>query len=82
MAIRLGNSCGNCEHLDQGNTCKQHGVQVGTSYTCDSFEMKAALKSEQHCVTCVRYETSDCANPQKAAPEMSCNHWAPQKIMA
>jgi len=72
----------NCENLIEGNTCKVHGVQVGTSYTCDSFEMKAALKTEQNCVSCVRFETSDCANPQKAAPGMSCNHWAPQKASA
>ncbi|WP_317131393.1 hypothetical protein [Maribacter sp. ACAM166] len=64
------------------NTCKVHSVQVGNSYTCDTFEMKAALKAEQNCISCVRFEASDCANPKKAAPSMSCNHWAPKNASA
>ena len=67
MAIRLGNSCVNCENLLEGNTCKVHGVKVGNSYTCDSFEMKQALKNDTNCVSCIRFEASDFANPQKAA---------------
>ncbi|SHJ25854.1 hypothetical protein [Pseudozobellia thermophila] len=82
MSIRLGNSCVNCENLVENHICKVHGVEVGTSYTCDSFEMKAMLKDKENCVSCVRYETSDCANPQKAAPGMSCAHWAPQGASA
>ncbi|MBQ0734483.1 hypothetical protein [Aquimarina celericrescens] len=82
MAIRLGNSCENCENLMQNDTCKVHGVKVSSSYTCDSFEMKAVLKDNRNCVTCMRYESSDCANPQKAAPGMLCSHWAPQNARA
>lgn len=82
MSIRLGNSCANCENLVEANICKVHSVKVGNSYTCDSFEMKVALKDAQNCISCVRYETSDCVNPQKAAPGMSCNNWAPQKASA
>jgi len=82
MAIRLGNGCKNCENLSENNTCKIHGVKVSSSYTCDSFEMKAALKDDRNCVTCLRYESKDCANPQKAAPAMLCSHWAPQNAMA
>ncbi|MDT7829766.1 hypothetical protein RQM65_13915 [Pricia sp. S334] len=82
MSIRLANNCSNCENLMEGSVCKVHGVKVSNSYTCDSFDMKAALKDDRNCVTCVRYETSDCANPQKAAPGMLCSHWAPQNASA
>lgn len=77
MSIRLANNCSNCDNMMEGGVCRVHGVKVSNSYTCDSFDMKAALKDDRNCVTCVRYETSDCANPQKAAPGMLCSHWAP-----
>lgn len=82
MSIRLGNSCTNCENFTAQNMCKVHGVKVNENYTCDSFVMKAALKDDRNCVTCVRYGQSDCANPQKAAPGMLCSHWAPQQATA
>ncbi|MEM7187198.1 MAG: hypothetical protein AAF466_11120 [Bacteroidota bacterium] len=82
MAIRLGNSCGNCEHLQMPAQCGVHGVNVSAGYTCDSFEMKAALKNDPNCVTCARHEGPSCANPQKAAPGMLCSSWAPQNAMA
>lgn len=82
MAIRLGNSCVNCENLTATETCKVHGVKVSNSYTCDSFEMKASLKNDINCGTCFHHEASTCANPQKAAPNMSCSHWAPQQGVA
>jgi hypothetical protein len=78
MSIRIGNSCLNCESLNSDETCKVHGVKVSTSYTCDSFEMKMALKNDPNCITCLRYEDTSCANPQKAAPGMLCSQWAPQ----
>lgn len=77
MSIRLGNSCRNCEKYKEG-FCLLHRTAVGAVYTCDSFEMRAALKDDPNCVNCSRYETPDCANPQKAAPGMLCNHWAPR----
>lgn len=82
MSIRLANNCNNCKNLMEGSICKVHGVKVSNSYTCDTFEMKASLKDDRNCVTCLRYETSDCANPQKAAPGMLCSHWAPQDARA
>ncbi len=82
MAIRLGNGCENCENLMTNNQCKIHGVKVSSHYTCDSFEMKAALKDDRNCKSCLRYETSNCANPEKASPGMLCSHWAPQSGMA
>ncbi|MEL6810338.1 MAG: hypothetical protein AAFP76_03265 [Bacteroidota bacterium] len=82
MAIRLGNSCTNCENLLEKNRCKVHNVIVSNTYTCDSFEMKAALKDQRNCITCIRYEETDCANPQKAAPGMLCAHWAPVNATA
>jgi hypothetical protein len=82
MSIRIGNSCVNCENLTSNNKCKVHGVSVDTSYTCDSFEMKAVLKNDPNCGTCARYEKSSCANPQKAAPNMLCSSWAPQNALA
>ncbi|MFS4418494.1 hypothetical protein [Maribacter sp. 2307ULW6-5] len=78
MSIRLANNCKHCENLMEGGKCKVHGVQVSNSYVCDSFEMKSALKDDRNCTSCVRYETSDCANPEKAAPGMLCTQWAPQ----
>ena len=80
MAIRLGNSCVNCENLTATDTCKVHGVKVSDNYTCDSFEMKVALKNDPNCSTCSRFETTTCVNPQKASPGMLCSHWAPQGI--
>ena len=78
MAIRLAHNCSNCDNLMEGNLWAKHKVIVNTHYTCDSFEMKAALKDERNCVTCARYENTDCANPDKAAPGMLCASWAPE----
>ncbi|MAM20228.1 MAG: hypothetical protein VX712_09025 [Bacteroidota bacterium] len=76
MSIRLGNSCMNCEKFDK-NFCRQHDVSVGHQHTCDSFHMREAIKNEPNCLNCQRYQGPTCANPQKAAPGMLCNHWAP-----
>ena len=77
MAIRLGNSCVNCESLSADKTCKTHMVKVSNSYTCDSFHMKSELIDNKNCVTCLYYEANTCHNPQTAAPGMLCYHWAP-----
>ncbi|MEO0571634.1 MAG: hypothetical protein AAF039_08005 [Bacteroidota bacterium] len=82
MAIRLGNTCSNCDNFMTDNLCKVHAVKVGGHYTCDSFEMKQHLTDERNCTTCVRFDRDDCANPEKAAPGMMCSVWAPQKISA
>lgn len=78
MSIRLGNSCENCSNLAAGKICEIHEVKVSSGYTCDSFNMKAALKDDPNCTTCSRYQGPTCAHPQKAAPGMLCSHWAPQ----
>jgi len=80
MAIRLGNSCVNCENLTDKNLCSIHDVTVSKSYTCDTFEMKASLRDDMNCASCARFESATCANPQKAAPAMLCSHWAPQAM--
>ncbi|GAA0873277.1 hypothetical protein GCM10009117_24240 [Gangjinia marincola] len=82
MAIRLGNSCANCENYKVNGICSVHGVKVNAEYTCDTFSMKAALKNDPSCVTCAKYEESECANPKKAAPGMLCSHWAPLNATA
>ncbi|WP_276391885.1 hypothetical protein [Eudoraea chungangensis] len=82
MAIRLGNNCENCDNLMSNNMCKEHGVMVGSNYTCDKFEMKANLITDRDCNTCLRYEKEDCANPTKAAPGMMCSVWAPLSARA
>lgn len=78
MAIKLAHNCVNCDQLRDGNYCKKHKVNVSAQYTCDSFKMKAALKDDRNCVTCIRFEKEDCANPTTAAPGMLCASWAPQ----
>lgn len=82
MAIRMGNSCLNCESLTESNQCLIHGVQVSEGYTCDSFHMKASLKNDPNCTSCARYERPSCANPKEAAAGMLCSHWAPQNASA
>ncbi|MFT7284558.1 hypothetical protein [Nonlabens sp.] len=82
MSIRMGNSCVNCDNLMGDDTCKVHVVKISTSYTCDSFEMKAALKDDPNCVSCARYEGPSCSNPQKAALGMLRAQWAPQNAQA
>ncbi len=82
MAIRLGNTCSNCDNFMSDNKCKVHGVKVNGHYTCDSFDMKAGLISERDCTSCLRFEKDDCANPSKAAPGMMCAVWAPQSASA
>ena len=77
MSIRLGNSCTNCDNF-QNNFCTKHETAVNVQHTCDSFDMKAAIKNEKNCLNCARYESPTCANPQKAAPAMLYSHWAPQ----
>tara|TARA_B100001057_G_scaffold344692_1_gene345710 strand:- start:9825 stop:9959 length:135 start_codon:yes stop_codon:yes gene_type:complete len=44
--------------------------------------MKESIKNDRNCITCVRYEAPTCENPKKAAPKMSCSHWAPQNAVA
>lgn len=41
--------------------------------------MKLSLKNDPNYKTCVHYEQSDCANPQKTSIGMSCSHWASQE---
>ncbi len=82
MAIRLGNTCANCDNLMKQNLCAVHKVMVSKIYTCDRFVMKASLKDDRNCVTCARYNENDCANPEKASPGMLCAHWAPQHATA
>jgi len=82
MAIRLGNTCANCDKFMSDSTCAVHKVKVGHLYTCDSFEMKARLADERNCTSCLRFEREDCANPQKAAPGMMCAVWAPRSMSA
>lgn len=77
MSIHLGNSCKNCEKFNDG-FCMLHRTAVGAAHTCDSFELRAALKDHPNCANCSRYESPDCAKPQKATPEMLCTHWAPR----
>ena len=82
MSIRIGNSCSNCESLQSNNVCDVHMVLVNPTYTCNSFNMKATIKNDPSCVSCIRYEAPTCANPKKAAPKMSCSQWAPQSAVA
>lgn len=77
MAIKLGNSCINCENLSAKSVCTHHKVTVSDSYTCDSFEMKMELKDNRSCVTCLHFEHSTCYNLETAATGMLCSHWAP-----
>ncbi|MEM7380311.1 MAG: hypothetical protein AAF361_03835 [Bacteroidota bacterium] len=77
MSIRLGHTCENCEKNSNG-FCSVHHTSVTSAYTCDSFEMRASLKDSPNCVSCLKYESDNCANPQTAAPGMLCNHWAPR----
>ena len=82
MAIRLGNTCSNCDKLMGDNMCAVHSVEVGHLYTCDSFEMKARLADERNCTSCLRFEREDCANPTKASQGMMCAVWAPRSMSA
>ena len=82
MAIRLGNSCVNCENYTAEGLCLEHKTMVSKRHTCDSFVMMGALKDDSDCSTCSRYQGPTCANPQKAAPGMLCSHWAPQSAEA
>ena len=77
--IRLANSCINCGNILKGSLCSVHGVKVNENYTCDTFSMKDSLRDDRNCTTCLRYETDNCANPQKAAAGMLCSQWAPEK---
>lgn len=77
MAIRLANNCANCTNFSPEFTCMHHKVKVTEKHTCDHFNMQDALKNNQSCSTCSKYETSNCAHPDKAMPEMLCGSWAP-----
>lgn len=78
MAIQYSNNCTNCEHLMEGNLCGKHQVLVSGRYTCNQFSMKAEFRNDRSCTNCDRFETSTCAHPTKAAPEMMCRSWTPQ----
>lgn len=79
MAIRLSNNCVHCSNM-KDHTCSVHQVKVNQDYTCDSFEMKRALKDDTNCTTCLRFSTSKCPNPNQAAPDMLCSQWGPKNI--
>lgn len=79
MNIRLGNSCINCDNF-KNQFCTEHKTKVETKHTCDDFNMREAIKDESDCVTCSKYMSSQCAHPDKAAPEMLCSQWAPQVL--
>jgi len=64
--------------MTDDNFCSVHKVAVSAKHTCDSFEMKAALKNDAHCGNCIKFETSNCAHPEKSAEGMLCTSWAPQ----
>ena len=55
---------------------------MNEKYTCNNFEMKKTMKNDLSCQNCVRLESTSCAHPKKAAPEMLCSHWAPQSASA
>ena len=78
MAIHYSNNCSNCEHLLAGNMCEIHEVYVSGRFTCDKFDMKTEFQNSRSCSTCSKYDTSSCAHPEKASPEMLCRSWAPQ----
>ncbi|NQZ44814.1 MAG: hypothetical protein HRT65_10920 [Flavobacteriaceae bacterium] len=80
MSIRLATNCTNCTNFKNDNSCAQHNITVSERHTCDSFDMKAALKDNINCGTCSRFETTSCVHPAKAAPEMLCSSWAPQAL--
>ncbi|ALM21793.1 hypothetical protein AAT17_11380 [Nonlabens sp. MIC269] len=82
MAIRLGNTCGNCSNLNADNTCKIHEVAVSSSYTCNSFDMRADLNNVHDCAQCARFKSSSCPHPEKASAGMMCEAWAPEKVTA
>lgn len=79
MAIRKASNCANCENLQSNGFCSVHEVEVSNNYVCNSFEMKASLKNQAECTNCARFNSSQCANPEKAAPGMMCKHWAPSQ---
>ena len=80
MPIRLATSCTNCTNFNNDHTCAQHDIKVSERHTCDSFDMKTALKDNMNCGTCSRFKTTTCAHPAKATTEMLCSSWAPQAI--
>ena len=78
MAIRLSNSCLNCENLIDGGLCSKHNTMVSKRYTCDVFQLKSEYKSDRNCSSCKSFKMSSCANPDSASPGMLCGEWAPQ----
>ncbi len=78
MAIHYSNNCLNCEHLMESNLCGKHQVLVSGRYTCNHFSMRPEFQNDRSCSNCNRYETSSCAHPSKAAPEMMCRSWTPK----
>ncbi|PRP67637.1 hypothetical protein [Nonlabens agnitus] len=80
MSIRLGNSCGNCEHLSSEHKCGVHDVFVNAHYTCHSFSLKAKMEDDRGCTSCARYGKPSCPHSEKATAGMMCNSWAPEKV--
>lgn len=80
MAIRLASNCVNCQNLVEGSRCSRHDIQVSEKHTCDSFNMKEALKMGVNCGSCSRFQTATCAHPEKASAEMTCSSWAPKAM--
>ncbi|AOW19649.1 hypothetical protein [Urechidicola croceus] len=79
MSVRLSNNCTNCSNLS-GGLCTLHEISVSERHTCDSFSMLPNLKNMLDCTSCSRYESANCAHPDKASAGMLCASWAPQAI--
>jgi len=80
MAIQYSHNCMNCKNLMENNYCSVHQVMVSGRYTCEKFNMKDEFLSDRNCTNCKKYETSDCAHPDKAAPGMLCRSWTPNAV--
>ncbi len=78
MKISLASCCANCEHFLNGQLCGVQEVVVSENQVCEAYEFKAVLHREDDCLKCSKFQTNNCAHPQKASEGIMCTVWYPR----
>ncbi len=81
MNVKLANCCGNCEHFINGQICAVQEIVVSENQVCEAYQFKAVLHRDDDCLKCVKFQTNNCAHPQKASEGILCSVWYPRTAM-
>lgn len=81
MNVQLAKCCGNCENFINGQVCAIQEIVVSENQVCEAYQFKAVLHRDDDCLKCVKFQTNNCAHPQKASEGILCSVWYPRTVM-